>query len=889
MLRKIVQLLRGEDCDLRERMLRTIVLVGGLAAVIGIVEIFIVMEAGLILIPFILLMLLTMVVCYFAAFKYHKYDVSAGLLGVVIIVMVFPVLFCVKGGAVSGASIWLTLGILYIFVMFSGKKFWIFMILCLGVYAATYFIAYNFPELTIEMQSTKTIYVDSYFSLVIAGLLGGLILKLHLMVFEDEHKVNISQKEELEKTSNAKNMFFANMSHEIRTPINTIIGLNEMILRSDTDPATKECALDIQLASKMLLSQVNDVLDLSQMEMKKMKIIPVEYKTVDLFGDLAELVRARMEKKKLELYLEIDSNLPSVLFGDDKRLKQVFLNILDNAVKYTEEGSVTFSVHGERVDDGNVMLKVKVADTGIGIHKEDVEHIFDYFNRADEGVNRKITGSGLGLAITKQLVDLLEGEITVDSIYTKGTTFTVIVKQEIVNDAPIGNVDLLKREREKGQYYQPVFEAPEARVLVVDDNKMNSMLLSRLLQGTKVQVDIANSGSKCLEMTKLKYYNVILMDYLMPGMNGVETLKELRVQENGLCRESAVIVVTANAMIEAREQFFDYGFDGYVEKPIQGKLLEKEVLKFLPEDIIEYRESEEVHEVTVQTGTPIEKKRKKIYVTTDCACDLPTELLEKYDIKLMYLYIKTPHGRFADTREIDSDSLVQYMSSVSSAAYADSVTIEEYEDFFAETLTQAERVLHISLASNSGVSYKTAVAAARGFNHVRIIDSGQISCGQGFIALYAAKLAMDGKSADEICELIEKMKKHIQTRFVMPGADIFRRNGYIKRFATGACKIFNLHPMVKMKQGKAVCVGLLGGTLEQAWRQGIRWHLRKKRKICEDIVIITHVGCSVKQQEWIRNEVLRCVPFKQVIMQKASFTSGCNSGVGSIGISYYSL
>ena len=620
-----------------------------------------------------------------------------------------------------------------------------------------------------------------------------------------------------------------------------------------------------------------------------MRILPLEYKTVNLFGVLVEMIRVRMEKKKLMLYLDIDRNLPTSMLGDEKRLKQIFLNILDNAVKYTEEGSVTLAVHGEKCGTNEVMLRVMVTDTGIGIRKEDVGHIYDYFNRADESAHQRIGGSGLGLAITKHLVDLINGEITVDSIYTKGSTFTVMFKQEIVDKTPIGEVNLLNRKALEGNSYKPLFEAPEARILIVDDNTMNSILLRRLLQATRVSIDVANSGSKCLEMTKKKYYNVILMDYLMPGMSGVDTLKELRIQENGLCREVPVIVVTANAMVEAREEFYKHGFDGYIEKPIKGRLLETEVLKFLPEELVEYRETEymeieELDRLQERSG----KKRKKIYITTDCTCDLPTELIEKYDIGLMYLYVKTPHGRFADTKEIDSDSLGQYISSVSSKAYADGVTIEEYEDFFAETLTQAESVIHISLSANAGVSYNTATRAVAGFDHVHIVDSGQISCGQGIIALHAAKLALEGKDADEIIASVEKIKKHIQTRFVMPGAEIFSRGGRMRSIAAKACDMLKLHPMVRMKQGKAVCVGLLGGSVEYAWRQGIHWHLRDKRKISKEVVVITHVGCSVKQQEWIKNEVLKCVPFERVIMQKASFTSACNSGIESIGISYYS-
>ncbi len=886
----IMQLISGRDLELKERMLRTIILVGAAATVVGIAEILFVLEVTGILIPILILLLVVMGISFFATFKYRKYDLAAILLGLIIIVMVFPLMFCLSGGIESGAALWMALGIIYIFAMFSGKKLYIFLFLCFVMYGGTYWFSYLYPGLLTPLPSEAAVYFDSIFSVFVVGMVSGAIMKAHMMAYEEEHNLNVLQREALEEASNTKNAFFANMSHEIRTPINTIIGLNEMIMRENSSGPTREYVQDIQLASKLLLSQVNDILDLSQMEMKKMKIIPVKYRTEELFGDLVELIRVQVEKKQLEFFLDMDSNLPSVLLGDEKRIKQVLLNILDNAVKYTEEGSVTMSVHGEDGGDGELILKMKIADTGIGIRKEDIEYLYDSFNRADEKRNARIVGSGLGLAITKQLVDLMEGEITVDSIYTKGTIFTVLLKQTVVDAEAIGVIDFQDREETEGEFYQPSFEAPEARILVVDDNHMNSLVASKLLEATKVQVDVADSGAECLEMTKKKYYHVILLDYMMPGMNGMETLKELRIQENGLCRETAVIALTANAMSGAAQMYREQGFDGYVEKPIQGRVLENEILPFLPRDIIEYQQNENVQmDGASQMQKLTMRKRKKIYITSDCACDIPAELLEKYDIKLVYLYIKTPNGRFADTREIDSDSLTQYISAESSIAYADSVTVEEFEEFFADVLTQAERVIHISVASRVGASYDVAVAAARGFDHVRVIDSGQNSCGQGLIVLHAARLAMEGRTANEICESIEKMKSHVQTRYIMPGADILYQNGRTKVLTARVCRMFQLHPYVAMRQGRASLVGLLGGSLEGAWKQGIAWHLRKRWKISQDVVFITHVGCSVKQQEWIKNEVQKHIPFERVIIHRASFTNACSSGMETIGISYYSL
>ena len=890
MFKKLIRLMVGKECELRERMFRTIILLGGLASAIGIIEIIFTMELDNFLVPILILLLAVMAISLVISFRYNKLDLAAILMGLVIIVMIFPVMFCLSGGIESGAPVWLALGILYIFIMFSGKKFVFFLVLCLITYSITYILAYNFPQLIVPMKSKGTAFFDSIFSVFVIGIVSGCILKLHMRVFEQEHELTIAQKEELEKTSNAKNVLFANMSHEIRTPINTIIGLNEMIIRENSTGSTREYAQDIQLASKMLLNQVNDILDLSQMEMKKMNIVPVQYNVENMFGELVDLIKVQADKKGLELRVDIDKNLPSVLVGDEKRIKQILLNLLDNAVKYTKEGYIAMSVQGENAADGEISMKVKVADTGMGIRKEDMEYIYDSFNRVDENNNSRIVGSGLGLAITKQLVDLMEGEITVDSIYTKGTVFTVILKQGIADAKSVGSVNLLKRQSQDTGSYKPSFEAPEARILVVDDNSMNSRVAASLLSYTKVQVDTAGSGEECLKMTMKKYYHVILLDYMMPVMDGHEVLKAIRSQENGLCRESAIIALTANAMYGSRQIYREQGFDGYVEKPVQSRLLEQEILNLLPSEIIEYRESETTGmENDGQIQRLTRRKRKKIYITADCVCDIPPELLEKYDIKLMYLYIRTPHGRFADTKEIDSDSLTQYLSTVNSVAYADSVTMEEYEEFFAETLTQAERVVHISMASRDGMTYNLAVAAARCFDHVHIIDSGQISCGMGLVTLYAAKLAAEGCSAREIIDSVEKMKSRVKTRVVMPGINIFYQNGRTGRITALVCNFFKLHPYTVVRHNKTVIRGMLAGSLENAWKQAIYWHLHNRRKINSDVVFITYVGLTVKQLEWIKAEVLKYVPFDKVIIQKASFSTACNSGLKTVGISYYSL
>lgn len=885
-LKSIYEMIYGRDYELRERIFRMIILVGGSLALMGIVECIIIMDVKVVVLPLILL-LLVLGMELLITFKYRKIDVAAIIVGFLIIMLIFPAMFFLSGGLEGGASIWFALGLFYVFLMFSGKRLAFFLILSLFVDVFTYAYSYLHPESITPMDSKAAAYTDSLFTVLAVGLAGGAILKAQMKMFENERAVAWRQQKELEKISESKNSFFASMSHEIRTPINTIVGLNEMIIRESGEETIKEYAENIQGASKMLLNLVNDILDLSQMEMKKMEIIPLAYRTVDLFSGLIDMIQVRLKEKKLQFQVEIEDNLPSVLWGDMKRVNQVLLNILTNAAKYTEEGTVTLSVRMEYVRDDEISLVMSVADTGIGIRKEDLEHIYDSFKRADTRKNLRIEGSGLGLSITKQLVDMMDGEITVDSIYTKGSTFTVTLPQKVIDKTPIGEVRFLSRRREGQVEYRQSFEAPEARILIVDDNHMNSMVESKLLKETKVKIDVADSGAKCLEMTKRRFYHVILMDYMMPEMDGAQTLKQLRRQENGLCRDSAVIVLSANSATEAAAKYLEDGFDGYLEKPVQGLAMEAEILRFLPDDIIEYRFDKAGAEEKMEVHKALRHKKRKIQITTDCVSDLPGSLMDKYDIGMMYLYIKTEHGRFADRLEISSDNLIQYMTQTTSSARSDGVSVEEYEAFFADALTQAEQIIHICIARNVGKSYEAAVGAAQGFDHVHIIDSGQISCGQGLIVLYAGKLAMDGFSVTEICDKVERMKKRVESHYIMPSAQLFAKRGFMNAATARAYTLLGIHPAMKLSQSRMLVTGGRIGRMEGAWKRFIHWHLLRKDKISADIIFITHAGCSVEQQELIRQEVLRCIPFKKVIMQRTSVSIACNSGIGTFGMAYY--
>lgn len=387
--------------------------------------------------------------------------------------------------------------------------------------------------------------------------------------------------------SESKEKFLANMSHEIRTPINTVIGMNEMILRENQNEEIEEYARNIQRASKMLLSLVNDILDFSKMEAGKLELVESPYQLASLLNDEIHVLEAKAEKKNLEVRLNIEEDLPSVLQGDEVRIKQILTNLLTNSVKYTREGMITFSVQGEWSIRGEFALKMSVADTGMGIKKEDIGKLFDSFTRLEEKKNRTIEGTGLGLNITKHLIDQMKGTIKVQSVYGKGSLFTVRIPQEVINDEAVGNLQkAYEKEIDEQEEYRESFRAPEAEILVVDDNEMNLAVVKGLLKGTGIQIDTVLSGTECLNLCSRKKYDLILMDHMMPEPDGIETLHLLRGQKEGLNTETRVIALTANAIAGVREEYLREGFTDYLSKPIEAEKLERLLKKQLPPELV---------------------------------------------------------------------------------------------------------------------------------------------------------------------------------------------------------------------------------------------------------------------------------------------------------------
>lgn len=405
------------------------------------------------------------------------------------------------------------------------------------------------------------------------------------------------EKEAAISANMAKSTFLANMSHEIRTPINAVLGMDEMILRESSEKPVIEYAVNIESAGKALLALINDVLDFSKIESGNMELVLVEYQLSSVINDVLTMTLEKARQKDLSLQLDVNSEIPNILYGDEVRIRQIILNILNNAVKYTDQGSIVLKVAYETCEADEtgaeqIFLVVSVKDTGRGIKEEDMDKLFQSFKRLDSKKNCTVEGTGLGLSIVQKFVELMDGTIGVESVYEEGSTFTVKIPQKVINKEPMGNLEEnFKRTLEERKAYKEQFTAPYAHILIVDDNETNLKVACGLLKRTKVQIDTALSGKLAIERVKEKKYHLILLDHMMPEMDGIETLKQMK--EQGLVDEIPVIALTANAISGAREQYLQIGFQDYLSKPVSGEMLESKLMKWLPQELLVVSEMEE--------------------------------------------------------------------------------------------------------------------------------------------------------------------------------------------------------------------------------------------------------------------------------------------------------
>lgn len=404
----------------------------------------------------------------------------------------------------------------------------------------------------------------------------------HALEKERYAKEQEKLKKQADEANRAKGEFLANMSHEIRTPINAVLGMDEMILRESREPGIQSYAADIKRAGNILLSLINDILDFSKIESGKMDIIPVEYDLSTVLCELMDMIRSRAEEKHLLLELKVEPDTPAHLFGDEVRIRQIIINILTNAVKYTPEGKVMLTVSGKKVSEDSVQLYVSVKDTGIGIKEEDRERLFKSFQRVEETRNRNIEGTGLGLSITMRLLNLMGSRLEVQSTYGEGSDFYFYLEQKQMDEQVIGDIQKkYEQEKDKIKISTEPFYAPDAKILVVDDNEMNRKVFLGLLKSHGMQIDTAVCGKDCLSLMEQKSYHIIFMDHLMPEMDGIETLQNIRQENNEYFQTVPVVALTAEAVSGSEELFLNAGFQDYLSKPIEINLLEQVLEKIL--------------------------------------------------------------------------------------------------------------------------------------------------------------------------------------------------------------------------------------------------------------------------------------------------------------------
>ncbi len=881
-LKKLIRKIRNPNLSLQERLFRLIMMIGLMGLAVGII-VGIIAKEDIINTVILLIAFAGFASITYFSIRYHRTQIGAVITAVILIYLVLPINFLTTGGIYGGGPIWFLFGIVYVCLVVEKKMKYILLISSYLLFSICYYVAYSYPEIIIQ-HTTQAAYVDSIMTLVVVSMLTCGMIVFQNALYRTENATVRKQKKEIEELSEAQNRFFSSMSHEIRTPINTIIGLNEMILREDVSDEVAADARSIQGASKMLLTLINDILDMSKLESGKMDIVPVTYDVGAMLSDIVNMIWVRAKEKGLEFHIDVDQSMPSQLIGDEVRIKQILINVLNNAVKYTTEGSVTLSIQCKRMENNQVLTSYSVIDTGIGIKKESIPLLFSAFKRVDEERNRYIEGTGLGLSIVKNLVELMGGDIAVNSVYTKGSTFVITLPQKIVGEEKIGELNLETRHNiNEREHYRQSFEAPKASVLIVDDNDTNLMVAQKLLRDTKVKIDAVTSGMECLMKTLQNRYDVIFMDHFMPGMDGIECLHAVRSQTGGLNQSTPVVILTANAGAENQALYRREGFDGYLLKPVSGTQLEEELLRHLPYQLVNRLNATGTAGM-VEAPVLAHKKKLPILITTESVCDLPKNLLQKYQIAVIPYRVKTEGGEFLDGIETQTDGVLSYIEERGKQAWSEEPEVKEYEDFFAEQLTRAQYIVHISMAQNVSKGYEHAMEASKIFDNVRVVDSGHLSSGMGLLAMYATRLVNDGMTADAIVKELEHLKKNVSTSFIVDSTEHLARVGRIPSKMDRICRALMLHPVITLKNSSLKVKTLRIGTRSHTWKRYIAATLGNDNDIDKRILFITYAGLTVEELREIEEQVKSKVHFEYVFYQKASPAISVNCGQGSFGL-----
>ena len=805
---------------------------------------------------------------------------------ITVVFIILPLLFFFGGGLRGGGVLWIIFGFAYAGLVLSGTWRTVMMVMVILVTLTCYLLDYYCPWLVYK-HTNEDFHIDSFISIVIVGIICFVMTWLQNRLFMSENARAKKAAEKAEELTRSQNRFFSNMSHEIRTPINSILGLNELILRdqSASDEIVRD-ASGIQGSGKMLLSLINDILDFSKMEAGNMDIVPVDYRVADMLSDVVNMIWIRANEKGLAFNVTIDPKVPSVLYGDEIRIKQVIVNLLNNAVKYTAEGSIELHVESDRRDEKSTELTISVSDTGMGIKKESIPYLFDAFKRIDEEKNRNIEGTGLGLSIVKQLVELMGGNITVNSVYGEGSTFTVTLSQGVSDDTKIGNLNIQNQGTGRRNIYERSFRAPEARILIVDDNEMNLEVETKLLQETEITIDEAFNGKEALELALSHQYDVILMDHLMPEMDGIECMSRIRNQEGGLNRTTPVVILTANAGSENREIYNRAGFDGYLVKPVSGEALESVLVRHISEDKLIVNSNKMMNNrVGINTSKGYSGK-VSVMITSTSMCDLPDALIKKLNIPILPFMIKTEEGLFKDGAQMGADELMRYLED---GKHAESCPPDEtaYTDFFAAGLKRAHHLIHISITTSMSDDYEKSVDAAKSFDNVTVINSESISSATGILVLIAHRLAQMNLSVNEIVQELEEIKHRLKCSFVLDTTAYMAKKGFVSSKLDRIARGLNLHPGLRIKNDKTGLGGVWFGSRTRAYKRYISKAFPVDVIPDPEVVFVTFVDVPLDTLKWIKEEISKHAYFEKIVFKQASAAISSNCGPGSFGILYF--
>ena len=579
------QILQGEhslfrlSLPFRVRLFNVLALVGGMISLINGISsyannqdsVILGLNLGIAVLSFVLL---------FYAYKSGRYQFCYVVTIIMIFLMMFPYLFFKSGGYKGGMVSFYIFGILFTVFMLEGKVMFFTAFMEMAVYIATIMIAYQNPQMVVWFSSEKEVVMDLLIGFCASSISVAAVMYLHFRMYNKQQEILEEARIEAQSANKAKSAFLANMSHEIRTPINVMLGMNEMILRESESEEIRQYAKSIERSGGYLISLINNILDISRIESGKMEIEEGKYELRQLLDEVMLIAEKQAEQKSLKMNLIFDKTLPAYLIGDVIHIKQILLNLINNAVKYTKEGQIDIKV-SKNAEETKLIFEVK--DTGIGIKEENLPILFDAFMRVDSKKNKKIKGTGLGLAIAKQLVEQMDGMIWVESVYGKGSSFFVQLPMKKVSDGKISNVEWKETDERKRRS----FVAPQAKILIVDDNPENLMVTRSLLKRTAVFVDTAASGEECVHKVRQNIYDLILLDYMMPQMDGIDTLRELK---KDVQFHIPVIALTADVTKGIEQTFLREGFCAYLSKPVMWSKLEDLLMKYLRDDLVFIRE-----------------------------------------------------------------------------------------------------------------------------------------------------------------------------------------------------------------------------------------------------------------------------------------------------------